>query len=84
MTKFAVTLLLLKNIDITLVIIVGVIAFVIGFLLKMQSTRESGKSLAKLKRDASANQDRINGLKDRISSLEKQNNELRSNKGDKK
>lgn len=84
MTKFAATLLLLKNIDITLVIAVGVIAFVIGFLLRMQGTKDSSKSLDRLKRDASSNKKRIDGLKERISTLEKENNELRSGNAEKK
>ena len=84
MTKFAATILFLKNIDITLVIGVGLIAFVVGFLLRMQGGRDSSKALDRLKRDASANKKRINGLKDRIGSLEKENDELRSNNGVKK
>ncbi len=79
MTKFAATLLFLKNIDTTIVIIVGVVAFVIGFLFRMQGTKNSSKSLDRLKRDASANQKRIDGLKERIGTLEKQNDDLRSN-----
>jgi len=84
MTKFAVTLLLLRNIDLTLVLTVGVIAFIIGFLYKLKSSRDSSKSLDKMKRDASNNEKRISGLKDRIDSLEKQNDELRRNNGEKK
>lgn len=84
MTKFAATLLFLKNIDITLVIAVGVIAFVIGFVIRLQGTKSSSKSLERLKRDASLNQQRIDGLKARIGSLEKQNEELRGKSGEQK
>ena len=74
--------LLLVNIGMSTIIIIGVIAFMLGFLAKYQQSRKSSKTLHKLRQEKDVNKERISALKDRIDMLEKKNSSLK--KGDNK
>jgi len=68
---------LLQNVDISAVILVGVIGFVIGFWINMKGSKKSNNTLLKLRKDKKINSERIEALKERIKGLEKKNADLK-------
>ncbi|HWB24408.1 MAG TPA: hypothetical protein VG738_02965 [Chitinophagaceae bacterium] len=63
--------LLLTQITFPLIVVVFVIAFTVGFLIKLQKASSSSKTLAKLQKEKNLNKDRITALNERLSILEK-------------
>ena len=68
---------LFQYIDAQIVLIIGVVGFIVGFLLKLGDSRKSSKTLFSLKKDRKVNKDRIQDLQNRIQSLEKKNDILK-------
>lgn len=66
-----------QYIDAQIVIVVGIIAFVVGFLFKLRESRKSSSTLHTLKKDRKVNKDRIQDLQKRIQELEKKNDILK-------
>jgi hypothetical protein len=85
MMIYLANVLLLQNIDVSTLIIIGAVGFLLGFLAKSQEARKSSKSLFKLRKERDINRERISALKERIEMLEKKNSGLKKddNKSDK-
>lgn len=66
-----------QNIDFSIVLLIGVVGFIIGYFLKFQNSKKSTKTLSKLHKDKEINSERIRSLKERIDDLEKKNSELK-------
>lgn len=71
------SIFLFQYIDAQIVLIIGVVGFVVGFLIKLSDSKKSSKTLFSLKKDKKINKERIQDLQNRIQALEKKNDGLK-------